>query len=410
MSDMQKQMVIATANRARLFGSVTDTIPSPPAPEVSSETGLTPGSAPVFAMARFTRCLMQLSQATVIALSVAIAAAVADELPAGYPDGRFEVIISNLSEWVEYDGIVDSRNRVDVIPLVTGRVKSVHVRAGQRVKHGDLLLELESEDVLARLRVAESRLNTAKAHLERMQREHERIQSLHADRLASSHDLGVATAHWKSAVAELGGAEAAVKDAATQLGYTTLTSPIDGIVADKSVNPGDFAAPGLASGQNVTAGPVLVTLYDPDAMWIEARIPERFAREVEPGTPARVTIGAAGLTIEAVFAEVVPVVDQTTRSFIARVDLPPANGLKLGMLGQVHFASGSRSTIIVPSRALLQRGQLDIVFIDNVGTAELRLVRTGRQDRHGVEVLSGLTVGERIVLNPTESLRDGDRL
>lgn len=407
---MKKQTSTRTAIRARLFGLLAATIPSAYAAKVASEAWLSPVSALGFAMARCARSLMQLSQVTVIVLSVATTAAVADEPPAVYPDARFEVITSNLPEWVEYDGVVESRNRIDVISLVTSRVKSVHVRAGQRVKQGDILLELESEDFLARLRVAQSRLNTAKANLERMEREHERIQSLHEGRLVSSHDLDAATANWKSALAEFDGAEAAVKDAATQLGYTTLISPIDGIVADKSVNPGDFATPGLAAGRDVTEGPVLVTLYDPDSMWIEARIPERFAREVEPGRPARVTIGAAGLTIEAEFVEVVPVVDQTTRSFIARIDLPSANGLKLGMLGRVYFASGSRSTIIVPSSALLKRGQLDIVFIDNVGTAELRLVRTGRQERGGIEVLSGLTAGERIVLNPTESLRDGDRL
>lgn len=361
-------------------------------------------------MARSARSWMQLSQATVVALSLATTAAVADEPPAGYPGARFELITSNLSAWVEYDGVVDSRNRVDVISRVTSRVQSVHVRAGQRVRHGDVLLELESEDFLARLRAAQSRLNTAKANLERMEKEHERIQRLHEDRLASFHDLDAATANWKIALAALDGAEAAVEDAATQLGYTTLISPIDGIVADKGVNPGDFAAPGLASGKDIIEGPVLVTLYDPDSMWIETRIPERFSREVKPGTPVRVTIDAAGLMIEAEFAEVVPVVDKATRSFIARIDLPPAKGLKLGMLGRVHFASGSRSTIIVPSRSLLKRGQLDIVFVDNAGTAELRLVRIGRQDRDGIEVLSGLTAGERIVLNPAESLRDGDRL
>lgn len=407
---MKKQISTRTPIRVGLFGSLAASIPGAHAVEMSSEAGLFPVSAPGFTMARCAQSLMQLSQASVIALSLAATAAIADEPPAAYPDTRFEVITSNLSEWVEYDGVVDSRNRIDVIPLVTGRVKSVHVRAGQRVKHGDILLELESEDFLARRRVAQSRLNTARANLERMEREHQRIQRLHEDKLASAHDLGAATANWKSALAEFDGAEAAVKDAATQLGYTTLTSPIDGIVADKSVNPGDFATPGLASGRDVTEGPVLVTLYDPDSMWIETRIPERFAREVEPGRPARVTIGAAGLAIEAEFAEVVPVVDQATRSFIARIDLPSANGLKLGMLGRVHFASGSRSTIIVPSSALLKRGQLDVVFIDNLGSAELRLVRTGRQERDGIEVLSGLTAGERIVLNPTESLRDGDRL
>ncbi len=322
----------------------------------------------------------------------------------------FAVSRTTQFDWIEYDGVVDSRNRVDVIARVAGRVKAVHVRAGQLVKKGDVLLELESEDFVAKLSAAESRLSTAKANLERMEKEHKRIRLLAKDGLASSHDQDAATANWKSALAALDGAEAAVQDALTQLSYTTLKSPIDGIVADKSINPGDFAMPALASNRDVTEGPVLVTVYGPDSMWIEARIPERFSSQIKTGTPVQVMIDSADLLLDASFDQVVPVVDQANRSFIARIDLPPAPDLKLGMLGRVRFAIGSRAAIIVPSQSLLKRGQLDTVFVDDDGMAVLRMVRTGRQQADGTEVLSGLTAGERIVLNPAENLRDGDRL
>ena len=111
---MKKQMSTRTPILAGLFGSFAATIPGAHTAEMSSEAGLSPVSAPGFTMARCSRSLMQLSQASVIALSLATTAAIADEAPAGSSDARFEVITSNLSDWVEYDGVVDSRNRVDV--------------------------------------------------------------------------------------------------------------------------------------------------------------------------------------------------------------------------------------------------------------------------------------------------------
>ena len=321
----------------------------------------------------------------------------------------FTVERAAQSEWVAYDGIVGSRTQVSVISRVTGRVKAVHVGAGQRVKQGELLLELEADDLLAKVRAAQAHLATARAGLERAHNEHERISRLAKKGLVSSQRADAARAEWKSAQAAIDGAEAQVRDAQTQLSFTRIHSPIDGVVADKYVNPGDFATPSLLGG-GASSGSVLMTLYGAESLWIEARIPERFSRFVERGSDARVQIESAGVSLQSRFAEVAPLVDAKTRSFVARVNLPAQASLRLGMLGTVSFSTGERSVIEIPRSALVQRGQLDTVFIDDKGTAQLRLVRSGRVAGDKVEILSGLNEGERIVLNPGEHLRDGQSL
>lgn len=325
---------------------------------------------------------------------------------------RFTVTAQVTTEWEEYYGLVDSRTQVDVIARVAGRVKLIHARAGSQVGKGDLLLELESDEFQAKLQVAQSQLASAKANLNRATLEHGRVSNLVAREAAIERDLDAATAGWKSAQAAYEGAEAEVRNALTQLSYTAIRSPIDGVVADKNVNPGDFVMPALSSssGSGMPSGPVLVTLYGPDKLWLEARIPERLSRHVGPGTRVKVAIDAVGLSKEGVFAEVVPWVDGTSRAVIARVDLPPMRDLKPGMVGRVRFASGTRSVIEIPIRALVDRGELDTVFVDANGVAVMRLVRCGRQNENTVEVLSGLTAGERVILDPAENLRDGDRL
>ncbi|MCF7968931.1 MAG: efflux RND transporter periplasmic adaptor subunit [Methylococcaceae bacterium] len=323
---------------------------------------------------------------------------------------RFTVASSIVSEWAEHYGVVGSRTQVDVIARVPGRVKSVHVQAGLPVRKGDVLIELESEDVLAKIQVARSQLANAQANLEKAKKEHSRISHLESKEAATGRDLDVAIAGLKSAQAAYEGAVAEVKSATTQLNYTLVRSPIDGVVADKSVNPGDFAMPALSSGSGIPGGPVLLSIYGPDKFWLEARIPERLSRYVRLGSKAHITVEAADLSIESTFTELAPLVDNTSRVSIARIDLPNRKNLKLGMIGKVRFNCGSRSVIEIPDRAITGRGQIDTVFVDNDGMAELRLVRSGRRNGHNVEILSGLAPGEHVVLDPSESLRDGDHL
>jgi RND family efflux transporter MFP subunit len=340
---------------------------------------------------------------------VGLANTVGADLP-GPSAERFSVVREIGRETLEYVGTVVSHTRVNIVAQVAGRVRAVHVRAGQRVRKGDLLLELASDEFQAKLQAANARLAIAQADLERAQGEYRRVEQLAQKGLASSHDRDSSTADWKQALAVMDGARAAVAEAETQLGFTRLTSPISGVVATTRINPGEFAMPAPASATMAASGAVLMTLYDPDALWIEARIPERFAARIQIGTPATVRIDALDSNLQGQFSEVAAIVDDTTRAFAARIDLPADPGLKLGMLGRVRFAAAQRPVIRIPHSALKRRGQLDTVFVDANGTAELRLIRTGSADADRVEVLSGLSEGERVVLHPAERLRDGDRL
>jgi RND family efflux transporter MFP subunit len=297
---------------------------------------------------------------------------------------------------------VGSRNAVDVLPLVSGRVKAVHVRAGQRITRGDVLLELESDEVEAKLQAARSRLITANANFVEAQGNYDRVIKLAALKIVSTQATDEATASWKSAKAAVVGAQADLKDAQTWLGYTVLKSPIDGLVADKTVNPGDFASP--------TSGRPLITIFDPDALWIETHIPERYSPYIAVGTTAQVMINAVNVALQGRFDEVVPDIDQSSRAFVARVNLPPLPTLKTGMFGRVRFVTSQREVVTVPESVVVERGELDTLFVVVDGRARLRLVRCGVRSGGEVEILSGLAPGEQVIAHPAESMRDGDSL
>lgn len=314
----------------------------------------------------------------------------------------FTLTQSTVEQWSEYYGVVGSRNAVDVLPLVSGRVKAVHVRAGQRVARGDVLLELESDEVEAKLQAARSRLSTANANLVEAQSHYDRLTRLAAQKVVSTQAVDVATASWKSAEAAVAGAQADLRNAQTGLGYTVLKSPINGVVADKTVNPGDFASP--------NSGRALLTIFDPDALWIETHIPERYSPYIAVGTTAQVTINAVNLALQGRFDEVVPDIDQSSRAFVARVNLPPLPTLKMGMFGRVRFVTSRREVVAVPESAVVERGELDTTFVVVDGRARLRLVRCGVRSGGEVEILSGLAPGEQVIAHPAEGLRDGDSL
>ena len=315
-----------------------------------------------------------------------------------------------VPEWSEYHGSVGSRNKVELIALVMGRIKDVHVSAGQQVSKGDVLVEMESDELEARLHAAKSRLAGAESDLIEAKIEQSRKQDLAKKKLVSRQDLDKAVAHWKSMEAAVESANAQVHEAQTMLSYALMKSPMNGIVIDKLVNPGDFTMPGLPAHLGYPAGRILMTIYDPNALWFEARIPERLSKYISVGKPARVSIGSADLNLEGQFVEVLPGIDETTRTFTARIELPSLPILKIGMFGRASFMTGQREVIEIPESAVSRRNQLDTVFILADGRAHLRLVRSGKRYGGNVEILSGLTIGEEIIVNPHANLNDGDRV
>ena len=329
-----------------------------------------------------------------------------------------------LPEWSEYPGIVGSREVVNVIALVAGRVKAVHVKAGQAVQKGDLLLELEPDEFQARLAAAKAWLAASQAHRVVARLDHERTLALFKQHGINAQAMDKSSARLKDAQASVEAAEAGWEEARTALDHRVLKSPMNGIVVDKLVSPGDFCLPGLPATLGYPAGRILMKIYNPEALWFEARIPERFSQQVIVGKLATVDIPSAGLSLVDPMVEALPEMDEatriltftpritppyeTSRTFTVRFNLPSRPALKLGMMGQMRFVSGQRHRIEIPETALVRRGQLDTLFVISNDRARLRLVRGGQRNAGTVEILSGLAEGERVISNPGKGLRDGD--
>jgi RND family efflux transporter MFP subunit len=195
-------------------------------------------------------------------------------------------------------------------------------------------------------------------------------------------------------------AEAEIAAARVALGYATLTAPFAGLVTERKADPGSLAMPGAP----------LLTLEREGNLRLEAPIDESRLGLVRIGESVAVEIDGLNRTVTGRVVEVVPIVDAATRSFVAKIDLPPLPGLWTGMFGRAAFAAGKREVLLVPESAVIERGQIRSVYVSAGGTARLRLVTLGEARDELREVLSGLTAGERIIVAPPPLLADGRRV
>ncbi|GMV96794.1 MAG: RND transporter [Phycisphaerae bacterium] len=294
-------------------------------------------------------------------------------------------------------GSVRAVHEMSVASKVLAKVMAVHVKAGQQVKKGDLLVQLDDADLRARRQQASAALDAARAARDQAKIEHERVSGLFRENAAPRIEMDRATTNLKAAEADLQRAEQALKEADTVLGYTTILAPTDGVVVDKRVEAGDTALPGQ----------VLVNLYDPRHMQLVASVRESLTHRLRVGQTIKVGIEALGnLLCDGQVSEIVPEADVTSRSFLVKVTGPCPPGAYVGMFGRLLIPLDEEELLVIPQAAVRRVGQLDSVDVAEDGFLRRRIVQLGRILGDDVQVLSGLSAGELVAL-PRVATRQG---
>jgi membrane fusion protein, multidrug efflux system len=371
------------------------------------------------------------------------------ETPAGGPKIRLQkVAFLPVQDEYEAVGTVRSGTTSVLSSKILGSVVSVHVREGDKVRAGQLLLEIDDRDVQSQLQKARAglreaedatdevdrsiagaraSLEAAEANLELATSTFNRYKTLRERHAVSDQEFDEVQARYKAAVAEknraaemvqsflsrkkqvsarIDQAKADVSNAELHVGFARITAPIAGLV---TARPGDV-------GFLATPGTPLVTIEDDRNYRFEASVEESKARLIRIGAPVRVQIDALeDRKFDGRVAEIVPTADPASHSTIFKIDLllqPQESGgaasLRSGFFGRAAFAVAQRQAIVVPEAAIVRRGQLVGVFVvDAERMARLRLVKTGKSYEDRVEILSGLGEGETIVVEGAASIADG---
>ncbi|MEN8006780.1 MAG: efflux RND transporter periplasmic adaptor subunit [Candidatus Krumholzibacteriota bacterium] len=300
-------------------------------------------------------------------------------------------------------GSLEAGRTVMVSTRMMGWVRKVHVREGQTVAKGDLLVSIDDSDLRAKKAQAEAGIIEAKAVLANTQKMAERFEKLYAEKSVSKQQLDDVLTGRDRAAAGLQMAEAGLTEVKVHLSYLSVTAPTEGVVARKMIEEGDMANPGMP----------LVSLESTGAMKVVAHLGEKDVSSVKVGDPVTIDITSLdGAVFTAPLDKVIPAANPGSRTYDIEVLLPdPDPRLKSGMFARVSVPVGTRQAVLVPTGAVIRRGQLTGIWIVREdGTAHLRWVRLGRAIGDSLEILSGLTGSETVVLSTQQPLAEGDRV
>jgi len=325
---------------------------------------------------------------------VAVALAVAMPLTATGDDGHASlatapVTVIAAGEATSFDGVVEAVRQTVLASQVAGSVIALDVRAGNRVKAGQVLVRLDA-------RAAEQQAGAAAAQVQ--------VARATQESYISQAALDRAEAQFKTAQAEAASQLASAGAALTQSGFYSIKAPYDGIVADVAVVLGDMAMPGRA----------LLTLYDPAALRVTAAVPQSAASRIGTGDALQVEMpGVAAGRVAPLRWHLLPAANPATHTLELRLDLPPGTAAVPGMFARAWLPGGTVASprFSVPAQAVVRRAELTGVYVIGAdGVPLLRQVRLGRTSGEQVEVLAGISANERVALDPQAAARMPSRM
>ena len=312
-------------------------------------------------------------------------------VPASGIGGKFTVKITKEPLIEQAAGTLRAKVETVISPLITARISSIAVRAGDEVQAGQVLVILDSRELKARVDQVHQAVVAADARLKQTEKDLARIKRIiRADpgAVSKAERDRVQTA-LSTAQAERVRLKRQKDEAETALSYSKLAAPIAGRVVERLGDPGDTAI----------QGEPLLRMYDPATLRLEANVRESVASKLTQGQPLTAEIDALKKKYSVVVDEIVPSADPGSRSFLVKVNLPDGAGLYPGMFGRLIIPIGKVEKIYIPAKAITHVGQLDFVIVNTKQGAVRRYVRLGEfgpNDR--VEVISGLAAGETVLI------------
>jgi RND family efflux transporter MFP subunit len=348
------------------------------------------------------------------------------------------------ADQVELSGTIKPVEQAVLSTRVTGRIIQLSLEAGDRFRKGDILAEVNVVDIAAQASQARSGVTQAQAEVSRAQAtlsqlQAQRLEAQAALRLAQINQARMTQLQAEGAVSQsvlddanmqldatrarvaqteagiqqaqaaiaqsqaaVSQAESGVAAASVNESYGLVVAPFDGVVVQKLAYEGEMAAPGTP----------LLKIENPDRLQLEISVPEENLQYVQVGQPVQVRVDAVNQSFSASVQQIVPAADPNSRSFLIKIPIPAQSSRIIsGMFGRIALSTDQQENIMVPSDALIRRGQLEGVYVIDAlsesPVALLRWVKTGKTDGTQVEITSGLTAGDRIITSNIAQLSDG---
>lgn len=317
---------------------------------------------------------------------------------------------------VRTTGTIHAHESAVLSAQVMSRVQQVLVHEGDSVKAGQTLAILDDASMRASVDQAQAAVKAVQGQQAAAQTQADlaqstlaRYQQLQAQKSVSPQEMDEVSRRAQAAAAQVEAihaqsqaAQAQEASARTMLGYTRIRAPFSGVITARMVDPGALASPGVPLLQVDSAG----------ALELQTTVDESVITHVRKGMSIPITVDAApGTAISGTVTDIVPAADPSSHSFLVKLTLPRSAQLRAGMYATAAIPTGSHQAILVPRSAVLLRGSLNCAYVlDANSIAQLRYITLGSTQGDMVEVLSGISAGEKLVDDPNDRDLAGKRV
>jgi RND family efflux transporter MFP subunit len=297
-----------------------------------------------------------------------------------------------------------------VASMLTGKVTSISAQEGDYVKKGQILLTIDARDLAqkasgasAGIKAAQMAANSAEQNAKMADKTYQRYKNLYDEKVITKQEFDQYTTQKNIAELELKRAQAGVQQAKAGLGevkvfqsYARVNAPVSGTIIQKNIDLGSTAIQGMP----------LLTIEASQEKELTASIDESYLDKIKEGE--EVSIEADGKTYKRKITKIVRYIDPATRTFKVKIDISDLNG---GQFVKINIPVGKKEAITVPKSAIVQKGELTGVYaVDSENIISYRLVRTGNTHGENIEILSGLSDGDKIITVGTEKATDGGKI
>ena len=300
-------------------------------------------------------------------------------------------------------GQIESQTTAIISTRVMGFISEIKVKPGDKVQKGQLLAAISNADILAKRAQAQAMISEAEASLKDAQKDYERFEILYQQQSATTKELETMTMRYTSARARVEAARQMKNESDAILAYTNLVAPFSGVITQKHIDAGSLANPGMP----------IVTLEKPTSDYVKAYVSENDISKLKYGMDANVTVKSTGKKVRGKVVEISPSSQFTGGQFQIKVIIAAAESSELSSGMYVNVSIPTTNTyetprLYVPASAIIHRDQLAGLYtIGSDHTAQLRWLKVGRQLDDDVEVLSGLSAGEKFITQSDGRLYSG---
>ncbi len=308
---------------------------------------------------------------------------------------------------ISVSGKIEAQQTANISTRIMGTITRIYVKVGDKVRRGQLLATISSQDIQAKQAQTNASIAEAQANVSTAQKDYDRFTNLYKKQSASAKELDNVTLQYNAAKARLEAATQMRNEVNAMLSYSSLTAPFDGVVTQRMADEGNMANPGMP----------LLTVEQNTQLEVSATVSESDINSIKKGDKAQVEVKAIGKTVECMISEISPSSQFTGGQYLVKLSIPEKEKKELyaGMYVNVFIPVTGKTTIkqntaaiLVPLSSLVNKDQLTGVYtISNSNTALLRWVRTGKIFADKIEILSGLAQNEKFIVSAEGKLYNG---